>query len=182
MTITRVAQRYAAAIYDAAAKVNLLAEFTGDFGMLERALAASRELQLFFQSPILSMDLKLKTATELLEANLHPFSLGTVLFLIRQHRENSIRDIIREFFALEKKRRNIQLASVTSARDIPDEQKERVEKALRALTRKNVEVSYTLDPEIRGGLVLRIGDTVYDGSVTRQLERIRRRFIEGAAA
>lgn len=179
MSIGRIARRYAVAIYEAAAEKEALDAFAGDAAMIDRSLAGSRELQRFFQSPVLAGDVKLQAVEALFREKVHPVTMEFLLFLIRQHRDGLIREILQAFFSLLRKRREIQTARVTSAVPLDDAQKTRVESQLRAMTKKQVDVGYTVDAGIRGGLVLRVEDTVYDGSVARQLERIYQRLVEG---
>ena len=71
-------------------------------------------------------------------------------------------------------------ADVTSARDLTDEQQRAVQAELGRLTGKRIRMEYAVDPELIGGLVARIGSTVYDGSVRGQLDALRRRLTAEA--
>ena len=74
--------------------------------------------------------------------------------------------------------RKVVRAEVTTAAPLPEGRAEAIERRLAQLTGSKVLLSTRTDPSIIGGLVARIGSTVYDGSVTRQLERMRARLIE----
>jgi F-type H+-transporting ATPase subunit delta len=76
--------------------------------------------------------------------------------------------------------RNIVRATVTSAAPLTAEKKERLEASLRAMTGKNVQVETAVDPSIIGGIVTRIGSTVYDGSIRTQLTKMRQQLVENA--
>jgi F-type H+-transporting ATPase subunit delta len=71
-------------------------------------------------------------------------------------------------------------ASVTSAAPLPADRVARLERELAAITGRKVVMSAAVDPAILGGLVTRIGSTVWDGSVKRQLEKIRERLVAGS--
>jgi len=70
-------------------------------------------------------------------------------------------------------------AHVTTATPISDERAREIELRLAQVTGRRVTVSTHVDPSLLGGLVARIGGTVYDASLTRQLEKMRARLIEG---
>ena len=76
-------------------------------------------------------------------------------------------------------RGGIVAAEITSARELPTDEKAEFEKSLAALTGKTVNVNYAVDPDIIGGVVTRIGSTVYDGSVKTKLENLREQLISG---
>ena len=73
---------------------------------------------------------------------------------------------------------NIVRASVTSAAPLSAEHTQALEQSLGRATGKNVQLSVAVDPALIGGVVARIGSTVYDGSVTRQLQRMRERLAK----
>jgi F-type H+-transporting ATPase subunit delta len=71
-------------------------------------------------------------------------------------------------------------AEVTTAIALPDDRIEAIRRGLAEVTGKAVTMVARVDPEIIGGVVARVGSTVYDGSITRQLEKIRDRLVGGA--
>jgi F-type H+-transporting ATPase subunit delta len=75
-------------------------------------------------------------------------------------------------------RRNIVAAEVTTAVPRPSDRSEAIAKRLGDLTGKQVRVSTRVDPSIIGGVVARVGSTVFDGSVTSQLARMRQKLVE----
>ena len=73
---------------------------------------------------------------------------------------------------------NIVRAEVTSAAPLSPEKTKALEDSLSKVTGKKVELSVSVDPELLGGVVAKIGSTVYDGSVKTQLERMRQELVE----
>ena len=73
---------------------------------------------------------------------------------------------------------NIVRAEVTSAAPLSPEKSKALEESLSNVTGKKVELSTSVDPELLGGVVAKIGSTVYDGSVKTQLERLRKELVE----
>ena len=69
-------------------------------------------------------------------------------------------------------------AEILSARELSAEEKRKLESQVTKATGKTVRVRYSLDPKLMGGAVIKVGSTVYDGSVRGQLERLKQRLIE----
>ncbi len=178
MTSVRVAQRYAIAIYESAREADVLAQVTNDIQSLDEILRSSRELQLFFHSPVVSSDKKIKAIEEIFHDTTHPFTLRTILFLVQQQRENIIHDIIHAFIIILRRREGIQHAAVVTASPLPEDQRMHLQTVLQDITKRHVELGYATDPSIRGGMIIRMDDTVYDGSITNQLRLLRKKFSE----
>jgi F-type H+-transporting ATPase subunit delta len=82
-------------------------------------------------------------------------------------------DMISSFEQLLNERLGIVDARITSAKPLADADKEQLDRALRARTGKQVRMSFSLDPNLIGGVLAQVGSTIYDGSVRGQLERLR---------
>ena len=67
-----------------------------------------------------------------------------------------------------------------AAVDLTNDQQKTIAKRFEEMTRKKIRIVFSVDKQLKGGFVARVGDTVYDGSVVRQLELLRDRFAEGA--
>jgi F-type H+-transporting ATPase subunit delta len=78
-----------------------------------------------------------------------------------------------------EERSGIVSASIISARDIPGEEKQALKQNLEQLTGKQVNINFNIDEDIIGGVVTRIGSTVYDGSVKAQLENLKEQLVNG---
>ena len=94
-------------------------------------------------------------------------------------RERHLGEIIEEFEALRDEKYGIVNVDVTSAIEFTPSQRKDLADELERYTRKKVRVRIAVDKAIKGGLVVRIGDTVLDASVRRQLEILRERFLSG---
>jgi F-type H+-transporting ATPase subunit delta len=90
-------------------------------------------------------------------------------------------DIVEQFGDLHDIAQGIVNVDVTTAVALTDQQSRALQTELERHTGKSVRLNVLSDPSIRGGLVVRIGDTVLNASITHQLERLRERFVRGAA-
>lgn len=103
------------------------------------------------------------------------------LYVIIDHRRvGELSSICDSFETLVDQRRGIQRADISTAERLSESQKETLEAALARLTGKQIRPQYQVDPALIGGVVARIGSTVYDGSVRGQLEGLKKRLIAGS--
>jgi F-type H+-transporting ATPase subunit delta len=102
-----------------------------------------------------------------------------VAVLIDHRRTNFLSPIVKQFELELDQRLGFAEAEVTSARDLSDPERSMLEAQVQKLTGKKVRARYFRDPSLLGGAVVRLGSTIYDGSVSGQLERIREQLSSG---
>jgi F-type H+-transporting ATPase subunit delta len=93
--------------------------------------------------------------------------------LLQNNRLGELIEINERFAAVLAERSGIVSAEVTSARELPQDEKTDFEKTLSQLTGKNMQITYSVDESLIGGAVTRIGSTVYDASVKTKLENLK---------
>jgi F-type H+-transporting ATPase subunit delta len=178
----RVARRYAQALMDAAEKPAALEQTARDLETIGTTLEASRDLRLMLASPVVPGPKKRAVLDALFGASV---GRGTMLFLhllLEKQREQVLQDIIREFFLLRDARLGIISVDVAAAIELTDKEQDSLHTRLERHTGKKVRVRFTRDVALKGGLMVKIGDTVLDASVKRQLERLKERFARGGSA
>lgn len=180
MSIARIASRFAVAILDAVPDGTDKEHFFRDLDDVRNSVRASRELHQFFQSPVIPSKRKLETVDALFAERIGPFSLSVLRFLVEKEREEFVLEILDTVFDLHREREGILATTVYSAVELSDTQRVALQTALERVSGKRVETAYAVQPELMGGLSVRLGDTVYDGSVRRQLQRLHERFLVGA--
>jgi F-type H+-transporting ATPase subunit delta len=102
--------------------------------------------------------------------------VNLVLLMVRRGRPGAIEPMIARFAELLRRQRGIALAQVRSALPLDDGQRAEIASRLRALTGSQIEMDETVDPDLIGGIAVRIGDQLYDASVRSRLERLRARL------
>ena len=169
--------RYANALADIALAqgaaepaVKQLQEFGG-------AYAQSAELRTFLASPAVSVEAK-HAVIEKIAARVGASKIiRNFLFVLADHRRTDlIPDVISAFHEVIRQRQGIAEAEISSAIEMSAAQKKEMAATLARLTGKKIEVKYALDPTLLGGAVVRIGDTVYDGSLRSRLNEMRTRL------
>ncbi len=179
---TRLARRYASALYASAQEANALDVFLSDLESLKSMLAQSRELMLFFLSPVIPPEKKKSTIAALFDRVLSAFTVKVLTYLADKGREDRVDDITEALMAIHRERLGIELGYVETTVSLDESMRRHIEQVLSRTRRKTVQCSYEQNPTILGGVVIRVGDTVYDGSVAHQLELIRRQLVAGATS
>ena len=109
-------------------------------------------------------------------AGVAPAAINLVLLMVRRGRPGAIDRMIARFAELLRRERGIVLAEVRTALPLDDGQRAEIAARLRVLTGEQVEMDETVDPDLIGGVAVRIGDRLYDASVRSRLERLRARL------
>ncbi|GAC1622728.1 MAG: F0F1 ATP synthase subunit delta [Candidatus Acidiferrum sp.] len=151
-----------------------VAKQLGDFGA---AYAESAELRNFLASPAVSHEAK-HGVIEKVAARLGASKIiRNFLFVITDHRRSSILpEIIAAFQQVIRKRQGIAEAEIVSAAELSRTQRAEFTKTLETMSGKKVVAQYSLDPALLGGAVVRLGDTIFDGSVRNWLNQMRERL------
>jgi F-type H+-transporting ATPase subunit delta len=179
MRNTKVATRYALAILEAVPESITASSVIEDLQDILASISASSELKLFFESPIISEKKKAEAIQALFAGRVSEYVISVLLLLVEKGRENIVTDIIEMVLDLRRQQLGIIQTRVSSAVALSDDQREKLTAALAATSGKNIEAEYSVDPALMGGVLVRLGDTVYDGSVQQQLRRLRTRFVSG---
>ncbi len=99
--------------------------------------------------------------------------------LIDRRRITALSEISRQFQAEMNQRLGLALAEITTAHELPADEKLFLEAQLAALTGKKIQAEYRQDPALLGGAVVRVGSTIYDGSVRGQLQKMKETISAG---
>jgi F-type H+-transporting ATPase subunit delta len=179
MRNTRVAQRYAEAILDAIPDGADIEAMLSDLRDVQASIEGSRELKLFFQSPVIAQKKKAEAVQALFSGRVSDYVLSVLLLLVEKRREDIALLILETVMDVRRRREGIVHTHVQSAVTLSDEQRGKLAYALGVASGKTVEAEYSVDTALMGGLLVRLDDTVYDGSVQHQLKRLRTRLISG---
>lgn len=178
----RVARRYAQALMSVVEGAGILEQTSGDMHLIDQVVKGSREFHLFLASPIIPLLRKRAVLRELFGSRVEKNTMNFLELLVTKQREVLLGDIVSQFMALRDEKEGIVEVHVTSAIPLMPAQEQTLAAALRQYTQKSVRPLMRVNPQIRGGLIIRVGDTMLDGSVNHQLEILRGRFAEGGPA
>lgn len=180
MSNETIARRYSVALADVVLKSGQTDSVKAEIASLGALFGQNSDLQTVFSNPAIAHANKEKVLDGLL-AKLKPSSTTAnfLKVLLQNGRLSELSDINDRFAAVLDERSGLVAAEITSARELPGGEKAEFEKSLAALTGKTVNVNYAVDPNIIGGVVTRIGSTVYDGSVKTKLENLKEQLVNG---
>jgi F-type H+-transporting ATPase subunit delta len=146
----------------------------GDFAA---AFGVSAELRNFLTSPGVPREAKHGVIEKIAARVGAGKIIRNFLFVIADHqRTHILPEILAAFQDVIRQRQGIAEAEISSAVELSAGQKKRFAQTLERLTGKKIEAKYSLDPALLGGAVVRVGDTIYDGSVRSSLNEIRARL------
>jgi F-type H+-transporting ATPase subunit delta len=135
------------------------------------------ELRTSLESPAVSVEAKHAVIEKVVSRLGASKILRNFLFVIAdRHRTHLLPEIVTTFQQVLRQRQGIAEAEISSAVELSAAQKAEFAKTLARLTGKKIETKYSLDPALLGGAVVRIGDTIYDGSLRSRLNEMRARL------
>lgn len=169
--------QYANALADVALEQGAAEPAARQLSGFGEAYAQSAELRTFLASPAVSVEAKHGVLEKIVKRLGATKIIRNFLFVLADHRRTQlIPEIIAAFQQVIRQRQGVAEAEVSSAVELSAAQKKELAAALARLTGKKIEPKYTLDPALLGGAVVRIGDTIYDGSLRSRLNEMRARL------
>lgn len=173
-----LAERYAGALVDVALEKKQADVVKRELSAFAALVRESAELHAFLANPAIARSAKHAAIEQLVAKMGASRTLRNYLFVIvDQRRAGMLEEIEQAFGRLLDARQGITQATVTSAAELTKQERAELVRILAKLTGEKVQAEYTTDSELIGGAVVRIGSTIYDGSVRTQLERMRTRMI-----
>lgn len=160
----------------AAEDLNQIDQVEEELFRFGRAIDANADLQMALTDPAASPEAKAKIVSTLLEGKANQTTIELVSEVAGSLRGRRIQAAIAHLSTLAAARRGQILAEVTSAVALTDEQKDRLARALTKLHGRPVELNVEVDPSVLGGIEVRVGDEVIDGTAATKLEQARRRL------
>jgi ATP synthase F1 delta subunit len=171
--VEEIATVYARSLFEAAQDADKLDEVKEQVGEFADALDGDRNLQVFFFSPYLTSEDK-KEGLRKAVSGADQLVENFLELLIENHRMPALLRIRREFDRLWDEENQLLPVQITSAVELDKKTIKEIGDRIGEQTGRKVELSANVDPDVLGGLVVRVGNTVLDASVRRRLEQLRR--------
>jgi F-type H+-transporting ATPase subunit delta len=177
MSTLIASRRYASALLSAAEEGNFLDQIVAELQVIKEVLENSRDLVHALRSPLVKGDKKIHILEEVFKG-----SVGEKMFLFlrliaRKKRAGLLPEIIDEFQILLDEKSGVINVDVTSAVRLSDEQADELVTRLAAFTGKKIRAKMALNEEFIGGVAVKIGDTIFDGSISHQLQMLRQALV-----
>ncbi len=166
--------RYAKALLDLSEERALSSAVAGDMVFVREALASSRELQVFLSSPVVKPYQKKKVLSQVF-AGLSELSQKFITLVVDHGREGLLSQIAVNYLEAYRRLGTVS-AKVSSAVALSAAQRAQIEAAILASGAKSVEITEEVNPDLIGGLVVRVGDKQIDTSIAQSLRSLDRSF------
>jgi F-type H+-transporting ATPase subunit delta len=168
-----IATVYARSLFEVAKEAGKLDEVREQIDEIADAIAEQHELQVFFFSPYFSPDEK-KDGLRKLLSDADPIVLNFLDLLIDNHRMPALLRIRTTLDALWEKENDLLPVEVTSAVELDDETVRHIGDRIGEQTGRKVRLSASVEPDLLGGIVVRVGNSIIDASIRNRLEQLRR--------
>ncbi len=178
MKNSQTARRYATALIRSAKNRDAVDDVHDNLAQLSRMLNESADFQFFLSSPVIPSQKKKDVIRNLFSHTFHPLTIEFLTMLCVKRRETLMQEIIVEFWIQYRDYRGIVQVDVTSVQDMEACQQEALSVKIEAITGRKPEFRFIRDVSLIAGFQIKIGDRVIDGSVRRQLEKLRKKLSE----
>jgi ATP synthase F1 delta subunit len=175
--VEEIAEVYARSLFEVATEQNKLDVVREQLGQFVDALSEAREMQTFFFSPYFSTEEK-KDGLAKAVTDADPTVFNFLGVLLENHRMPVIFRIRREFDGLWEDAHQLLPVQITSAVELDPGIAQRIGDEIGRQTGRTVELTSTVDPEVLGGIVLRVGNSILDASIRTRLENLRKQVAK----
>ena len=176
MPATTSVKRYAQAVFEIALEDNKLKEWQSTLIKIAK-LIEDEEFVALVENPKVPFDLKMKLVQEKL-GKTSPMALNLVYLLISKGKLKTVSQIVEEYGYLMNEHYGIKSAQVTTAIPLDTVEMDKLGQRLEAVTGKKVTMNVQVNPDILGGFIARIDDSLIDGSIRSRLEILRKRLTQ----
>ncbi len=175
-----LAQVYARSLFEVAREQDKLDELREQLGQFADAMKQNRELELFFFSPYFSSNEKQEGLEKLLDGADEQF-MNFLKLLVENHRMPVIYRLRREYDRLWERENRLLPVVLTSAVKLDEQTVKDLGKRIGERTGNTVELTTEVEPDIIGGIVVRVGNSILDASIRNRLEQLRTQVAQGAS-
>lgn len=177
MSVQAVARRYATALADVVVARGEARQVQEELSAWELMMQSNPQLFEVFRNPTIPYEQKRNVLSELIaRTRVSQMTANFLQVLLRNQRLAELGEVNRRFAQVLDERSGVVSAQVTTARPVPESSQAALRARLISMTGKDVRLTFETDAELIGGIVTRIGSTIYDGSVRNQLELVKERL------
>jgi F-type H+-transporting ATPase subunit delta len=179
MVDRRISRKYSQALFTLGKEQNRLISFEKELKMVQDVINNQRDLKtIFYQNRFLLSERK-AVLHKIFSGRISKTILNFILFLLDKRREAFFATILKEYIRLVKRELKMVEVEVISAVVITDEQRELIKQKLNKLSGYQIEIRNRIDPDIIGGLILKTGNYLIDGSIRGRLNSLKQKLEYG---
>ena len=176
MNAPEVVRRYAVTLLEAADETGVTDSVQRDAEGLVVTLRQSEELAEFLANPVVGAQVQVSALQQLFSGKIEELSLNFLQLMGSRGRTPIIAVALQAFLELVAEREGVVGAEVRTAVELSPEQRQNLQDRLERYTGRSVRLETQVDASVRGGVIARVGDTVFDGSINTHLDRLRQRL------
>lgn len=169
---------YLQALFELARSKDQFQQVTGDLEVVAELFRQNEKLKKTFLHPSVTRDEKTRLVRGIFAPHVSPLVRNFLLLLVEKRRENILDDLLEQYQAVADLVGGRYRALVKTAAPLTEDRLARLKKALEDMTKKTVEMNVQITPEILGGVIIKIGNRVIDGSVASRLKNLRKKLTE----
>lgn len=173
-----IAKRYAKALFDLAQAENGLPAMLADVRWVEQTFESQTQLSDMLLLPTMPKEEKKRVMAAISEGSLSEHMLGLLYLLIDKGRILYLPEILQEYQRLHLEAVRVAQAHVKSAAALTKEEEERIQAALEKALNCQVTLQIEVDPKLIGGLVVRVGDQIFDNSLRTKLQNMKKDLLQ----
>ena len=179
MLFRSISKTYGDALFELAIEEDKIDALLGEIEQLRHVLSENEDFGRLMNHPKVIKEEKIQVARNVFEGRMSDELLGFLVIIISKDRYRDIDAILDYFIAEVKKYKGIGVATVTTAVPLREEQCRKIEqKLLDTTSYTTMEMNYTLDKSLIGGMVIRIGDRVVDSSINTKLNELQKELLK----
>lgn len=178
MNESKIPVRYAKALFMSARDSGQMEEVSDDMRSILQLCKSSDDFRVFLQSSVLRRSEKRNALQSIFSNRVSNLSLRFLFMLTDNRRESFLERICVDFLDFSREHQGIRPVTVTTASKLPEDVYDNIKQFLEIKTGERVELTTRVKPEIVGGVVLRMGDLQFDGSIARHLSKIKETLLQ----
>lgn len=176
MKETKIANRYAKALFDLALEKDLIDQVKSDMELVVSVCGQNKDFKLMLQSPIIFTDKKEAILKEIFEKSIQQMSYFFLIIITKKKREAILDIIAEQFVVIYKEYKNITEARLSTAVEIDQNIKQQIVALLKKQTKGEIELETLIEEDLIGGFVLNYDFKQFDASIKKQIKKLKQDF------
>ncbi len=168
-----IARRYARALFAIAEKNKDIEQYKKELTLVVNTVLANPQLDEVLKHQLIEPEKKKSIFDAIFSSQISPIMKNFLHLLMDKRRERFLKEILSEYIMFADQAKNIVAATVRTAVELKPEYEKAIKDKLSYLTGKETRLKIQVDPQLIGGVVVKIGDRVYDGSIKKRLQTLK---------
>ena len=180
MNVSQIGVRYAKAFYQLGEEKKLVDNFYRDVKLLRDSVDQTPDFKRFFFNPVIKPSIKIDVLQQTFKGNIEDNTLKFLILIVENKREIFLDDIIRSFIDIYRQNNNINSVTISAAKELSKKNIDLIRKKIEEKNKSSAEVYTKVNPNLIGGIILRIDDIQYDSTVKTALDKYRKELLNTA--